>query len=222
MPFISVNLDPRAEVYYYFFPLKSGRSQALEIITEQCNEWPLLTVSIGTSPPCAPPQRQGVVSVQSPATAAVQRARGPPSRRGCGQNCPSAKRRSPGAFRLASKLPLSQAASSFGAPFMEANDNHYHHGWNHGSKAFFLFIYVFTRLCHSGVRHAPLPLTLRWEKAPGENWRGQTATWNPYAGSFMPWTLLETTSWPPGLKELIRQEFSDYNLPESHPPLQLS
>ena len=50
VPFISVNLDPRAEVYYYFFPLKSGRSQALEIITEQCNEWPLLTVSIGKSP----------------------------------------------------------------------------------------------------------------------------------------------------------------------------
>lgn len=123
MPFISVNLDPRAEVNYYFFPLKSGRSQVLEIITEQCNEWPLLTVSIGKSSPCVPPQRQGVVSVQSTATAAAQRARGPPSRRGCGQNsCPSAKHRSPGAFRLASKLPLSQAASSLGAPFMEAND----------------------------------------------------------------------------------------------------
>ena len=75
--------------------------------------------------PVCPATEAGVVSVQSTATAtaAAQRARGPPSRRGCGQNsCPSAKHRSPGAFRLASKLPLSQAASSLGAPFMEAND----------------------------------------------------------------------------------------------------
>lgn len=179
MPFISVDLDPRAEVNYYFFPLKSGRSQVLEIITEQCNEWPLLTVSIGKSSPCVPPQRQGVVSVQSTATAtaAAQRARGPPSRRGCGQNsCPSAKHRSPGAFRLASKLPLSQAASSLGAPFMEANDITIITIVEIMVLRFFFFFFlcVYQATSQRGETRSP-PLTLRWEKAPGENWRGKTA-----------------------------------------------
>lgn len=65
-----------------------------------------------------------MVSVQ--ATAAGQREpEGPPSRRRCEGLLPLCETQVPvslGAFRLASKLPLRQAASSFGAPFMEAND----------------------------------------------------------------------------------------------------